>query len=257
MKEKNFGRVLKVIVAALCAVGVLMTAVLVVSAWYVSITHRLTRTDELDIDIPPIIYIKDDNLQEITSFHLDGLKTGEEYNAVFCVSPAVPGSVNDFFLGVIYTENLGMNISLYPVSSVTEQEIAGTPSEKREITAEDGISKTTCYFNYQKSQDGSTGAGTDGYTYKVTYGNWQNEIKPGPGNLNTGIYKAYRNLQFSETYTGSASQIDKLNDKRQFRFFILNITWTENAGMDNAKETDIVYIVSKGTRKNGTKAATE
>lgn len=236
---------MKVAKTALCVAGVLLAAVFAVSAWY-TMMNKLTRTKEQEIDMPPIIFIKDDNLQEITSFHLDGLKIGEEYNAVFCVSPAVLGSVDNFFLGVIYTENLGMNISLYPVSSVTEAEQAGKEYVMREITAAGG-GKTTCYFNFSKLQDG--GSDIDGYTHTVTYGDWVNETPLGPGNLNTGVYKAYRNLRFSDTQKPSASLIDELNDKRQYRFFILNITWTENAGTENAKETDIVYIVSKGTRK--------
>ena len=252
MKKKCFGKVFKISRSAICAAILFVLTVLAVSAWYVTVTYRLTRTDELDIDMPPIIYIKDDNLQEITSFHLDGLKIGEPYNTVFCVSPAVPGSVNDFFLGVIYTENLGMNISLYPVSSVTEGEIEDMLSVRREISSDEGAGNNTFFFNYKTSQNGISEDDIDAYTFKETYGDWENEIKPGPGNLNNGIYKAYRNLHFSETATGSGTLIDKLNDKRQYRFFILSITWNENNGVENAKETDIVYIVSKGSLKNGT-----
>lgn len=99
----------------------ILMAVVPLYAWY-AMTNRLSLTEKMEVDMPPTIYIKDDNLQEITSFNLDGLTIGEEYNEVFCVSPAIVGSVNSFFLGVIYSENLGMNINLYPVYSVADTE---------------------------------------------------------------------------------------------------------------------------------------
>lgn len=247
MKGTYFGRVLKVSNPVLCAVSVLMAAVLAVSAWYITMINKLTRTGELDIDMPPIIYIKDDNLQEITSFQLDGLKIGEEYNAVFCVSPAVPGSVNNFFLGVIYTENLGMEISLYSVDSVTKAPMGGedVESESRVITS--GNVENTYYFNYKKS-----------HLYTETFGDWSTVSRPASANLNTGVYRAYRDLKFSDKAPDSNTDpmLETLNDQRQYRFFVLNITWKENTenavNNENAKEADIVYIVSKGTRKNDT-----
>lgn len=121
------------------AVSLLLPAVLIVLgttvtafAWF-ALKNRFGRTAAAPIDLPPVIYIKDDHLQEMTSFQLDGLKVGEEYNALFCVSPTMEGIVNRFFLGVIYTENLGMEINLYPVTSVAA-EPGGVNYEQREIT---------------------------------------------------------------------------------------------------------------------------
>lgn len=236
--------------AFLLAVCILLCVSLTVGAWY-SFTGRLSRTDEFEINMPPIIYIKDDNLQEMTSFNLDGLRVGEEYRTVFCVSPAVPDSVNNFFLGLIYTENLGMEISLYPVHSVTDTAPQGNGALylEREITPEGG-SATSCYFNYRTA---AAGDDTDGYDCKTTYGNWTNETRPAPGGtLNGGIYKAYRNIKFSENAAEGTGLLDKLNDRRQYRFFVLHITWPEDydTRTENVKEADIVYIVSKGTRKS-------
>lgn len=235
--------------AFLLVVCILLTVSLTVVAWY-ALTGRLSRTEELGINMPPIIYIKDDNLQEVTSFNLDGLRVGEEYRTVFCVSPAVPDSVNNFFLGLIYTENLGMEISLYPVYSVTDTAPQGEGALylEREITSENG-SSTACYFNYRTE---AAGDDTDGYDCVKTYGNWENKVRPAPGgNLNNGIYKAYRNIHFSEAPAAGTGLFDKLNDRRQYRFFILHITWPEGYDIrtENVKEADIVYIVSKGTRK--------
>lgn len=223
---------------------ILLGLAISVGAWF-AFANKLTRTEELVIDMPPVIYIKDDNLEEITSFRLDGLKIGEDYNTVFCVSPAVPGSVNSFFLGLIYSENLGMNINLYPVYSVTSS--AGEAlHEERQIQSGSGL--TSCFFNYQIERR----EGVDGYDCKVTYGDWENEIQPGPGHLNNGVYKAYRDLHFAGTHTAGDDIFEKLNDTWQYRFFILNITWPDDVETraENAKETDIVYIVSKGTRKS-------
>lgn len=234
--------------AAFVVSVLLLVAVVPLVAWF-NMTDRLSRTEDLHIDMPPIIYIKDDNLQEITSFHLDNLRIGEESNTVFCVSPAIVGSVDKFMLGVIYTENLGMNINLYPVSSVTAAAPTdGRLSEERFVTNESGTDSATVYFNFSKTQNSGSGNIADIYQFKETYGDWKNEIKPGPGNLNNGIYKAYNGLLFSKDTKPETGIIDNLNDTSRYRFFILNITWNSEAIAENVKEADIVYIVSSGMR---------
>lgn len=232
------------IIITVCAI--LLAVFVPVYAWYAMI-NRLTATDDLQVDMPPTIYIKDDGLQEITSFNLDGLTIGEEYNEVFCVSPAVIGSVNSFFLGVIYTENLGMNINLYPVYSVTDTQPAlGTLYEKRDIANQ------SYYFEYRQEKIEDSGNIADIYEYDETFGNWENHTKPGPGNLNNGVYRAYKYNEFATSSPETADLIDELNDTCRYRFFILSVTWRDDIdykGEANAKEADIVYIVAKGTMK--------
>ncbi|MGN0493923.1 MAG: hypothetical protein ACI4F7_09775 [Acutalibacteraceae bacterium] len=215
-------------------------------------TNRLSLTDSLEVDMPPTIYIKDDNLQEITTFNLDGMTIGEEYNKVFCVSPAVIGSVNEFFLGVIYSENLGMKVNLYPVYSVTATEPTGGGLYESSV-----IGGASYYFEYRKEKQEGSGNIADNYTFKETYGNWTNATRPTEGqpyygNLNYGVYRAYENNLFSaSTSTDASNLIDKLNDTGRYRFFILNVTWNDSINYHeaNAKEADIVYIVAKGTMK--------
>ncbi|MDD6094973.1 MAG: hypothetical protein PUC29_04435 [Clostridia bacterium] len=230
----------------------ILMAVVPLYAWY-AMTNRLSLTEKMEVDMPPTIYIKDDNLQEITSFNLDGLTIGEEYNEVFCVSPAIVGSVNSFFLGVIYSENLGMNINLYPVYSVADTEpSADTLYESRVINS------TPYYFQFRKEkQDGSDNI-ADTYTYKETYGNWNDDQRPAVdspyyGNLNYGVFKSYDNNLFSAVQPPNTPDlIDELNDTSRSRFFILNVTWRDDIdyqGEANVKEADIVYIVAKGTMK--------
>lgn len=79
----------------------------------------------------------------------------------------------------------------------------------------------------------------------MTYGNWETTPKPADANLNTGVYKAYYNQQFEEKET-DGSLLSQLNNTSLYRFYVLNITWGQQ-GTDNMKETDIVYIVTKGT----------
>lgn len=226
---------------------ILLVTALPVFAWY-TMSARYSRTEDMPIDMPPIIYVKDDNLQEITTFNLDGLKIGEAYNTVFCVSPTILGSVETFFLGVIYTENLGMNISLYPVFSVTDTAPApGALYEERNITSAGGAETTKCYFNYNTEVTADPNDITY-YTYKETYGNWENTVKPDAGHPNVGVYKAYSNMKFGDVITEPSELIDKMNDTGRFRFFVLNITWEDDTATENVKETDIVYIVTNGIR---------
>ena len=88
--RKRFKMLTKMVLPMLSVVCLLLATTTAVFAWFV-MPEQLSRTDELEIDIPPVIYIKNDNLQEITTFKLDGLRIGEPYNAVFCVSPALIG----------------------------------------------------------------------------------------------------------------------------------------------------------------------
>lgn len=232
----------KITKIAIVVCVIMLVAIIPVYAWYVSM-NKLTRTEDMQVDMPPIIYIRDDNLEEVTSFHLDGLKIGEEYNEVFCVSPALIGSVKNFFLGVIYTENLGMEINIYPVDAVTDTIPTGDGVlyEEREVTLSGGMGGT-CYFQYGKTWP-------DNSDNSITYGGWTETEKPADANLNYGVYKSYNGMKFTEVQSVPDTVIEKLNDTSRYRFFILNITWPlSDTGEDNAKEADIVYIVTKGNQ---------
>lgn len=238
-KFRNSSKKFKI---AITVSAILLAVIIPTFAWYTA-TKRLSLVESMEVDMPPTIYIKDDNLQEILTFNLDGMTIGSEYNKVFCVSPAVMGSVNSFFLGVIYSENLSMNINIYPVYSVTDTEPAeGALYEKREIE------NSPYYFSFKKENP---------VNFKETYGNWNDETRPTEeskyyGNLNYGIYKAYDGNEFTVSdSTDSSPLIDRLQDTGRFRFFILNVTWNESeiSREANVKEADIVYIVAKGTMK--------
>lgn len=235
------------------AAAVLLATAVPVFAWF-SLSKSLSRTDDIEIDMPPIIYIRDDNLKDITSFNLDNLRinggNGEsnDYNMIFCVSPTIVGSVDNFFLGIIYTENLGMNINIYPVYSVTDEKPGeGVLYKESTIKPSGETEETTCYFEYRKEKTDDAADITNLYEYKLTYGDWTTTEPPAKGSsLNNGIYKSYENLKFGDVIEEPTELIDRLNDKSRLRFFVLNITWDENADADNVKEADVVYIITKG-----------
>lgn len=214
-----------------------MAGVLMISAvaWF-ALANR-SRSGDLEIEMPPIIYIKDDNLREMTSFDLDGLQINKTYNALFCVAPAYEGAVKDFDLGVIYTENIGMVINLYPVQNITA---AATGSE-HEVRTLDG---KACYFNYTTS-DARWNA-----TVKYTKDRVDNETQD-QTHLNRGVYKTYSD-EFKD-YTAEGRDIyAKLNDTEAYRFYVLQVTWKENISeAELEKETDMVYIVTQGGTKRG------
>lgn len=244
--ENKFSRILLILSI------VSLIVVTPVFAWLTS-SKKYSRTDDLIIDMPPIIYIKNDKMQNITSFNLDGLKVGEEYNTLFCVAPAKINVVDSFFLGLVYTENMGMDMKLYPVHSITENPVLGQESQMRNIKLNDDENGNDFYFNYLKTQDSGVPKIDDTtYSHKITYGNWENETKnPEDISLNTGIFKSYNGLRFSKASKDAKDLvIDKLNDTGRYRFFVLNITWNiDQTNIQNIKETDIIYIISKGIRE--------
>lgn len=227
-KRKISQKMLLILVMA----GVLMISAV---AWF-ALANR-SRSGDLEIEMPPIIYIKDDNLREMTSFDLDGLQINKTYNALFCVAPAYEGAVKDFDLGVIYTENIGMVINLYPVQNITS---TATGSEY-EVRTLDG---KACYFNYTTS-DASWKA-----TVKYTKDRVDNETQD-QTHLNRGVYKIYSD-EFKD-YTAEGTDIyAKLNDTEAYRFYVLQVTWKENISeAELEKETDVVYIVTQGGTKRG------
>lgn len=214
-----------------------MTGVLMISAvaWF-ALANR-SRSGDLEIEMPPIIYIKDDNLREMTSFDLDGLQINKTYNALFCVAPAYKGAVKDYDLGVIHTENIGMIINLYPVQNITDKP-ESAEYEKRTLEGQD------CYFNYTTS-DASWNA-----TVKYTKNRVDNETQD-QTHLNRGVYKTYSD-EFKD-YTAEGTNIyTKLNDTEAYRFYVLQVTWKENISeAELEKETDVVYIVTQGGTKRG------
>lgn len=227
-KRKISQKMLLILVMA----GVLMISAV---AWF-ALANR-SRSEDLEIEMPPIIYIKDDNLREMTSFDLDGLQINKTYNALFCVAPAYEGAVKDFDLGVIYTENIGMVINLYPVQNITDKP-KSAEYEKRTLEGQD------CYFNYTTS-DASWKA-----TVKYTKNRVDDETQD-QTHLNRGVYKTYSD-EFKD-YTADKTDIyAKLNDTEAYRFYVLQVTWKENISeAELEKETDVVYIVTQGGTKRG------
>ena len=227
-KRKISQKILLILVMA----GVLMISAV---AWF-ALANR-SRSGDLEIEMPPIIYIKDDNLREMTSFDLDGLQINKTYNALFCVAPAYEGAVKDFDLGVIYTENIGMIIDLYPVQSITEKPTS-TEYEKRTLDGQD------CYFNYTTS-DASWKA-----TVKYTKDRVDDETQD-QTHLNRGVYKIYKGA-FDEYKATGTDILTKLNNTEAYRFYVLQVTWKENISeAELEKETDVVYIVTQGGTKRG------
>lgn len=227
-KRKISQKMLLILVMA----GVLMISAV---AWF-ALANR-SRSRDLEIEMPPIIYIKDDNLREMTSFDLDGLQINKTYNALFCVAPAYEGAVKDFDLGVIYTENIGMVIKLYPVQNITAK-ATGNEYEVRTLEGK------ACYFNYN-----SANSPTPDVTYSKDRKQEENYDKT---HLNRGVYKIYKGAFEEYTATDTDNILTKLNNTKAYRFYVLQVTWKENISeAELEKEADVVYIVTQGGTKRG------
>lgn len=230
----------------LLALVLLLVCSSAVYAWF--LTGKMTRTEELEVDIPPIIYIRDDNLREMTSFRLDGLQLRQEYTAVFCVAPAYRNAVENFELGVVYTENMGMVIDLFPVTAIGKEAGSGKTVFR---TLTEGGTDYPCYFDYAEALSPVVSGEAGALSSKTTYGDWVNETPLPEGNLNAGIYKLYSGFRFTESDSASPADVyEKLTDTSSYRFFVLRVTWKEDfSGADPDKEADVVYIVSTGKAK--------
>lgn len=206
-------------------------------AWFVM--HKMTRTGDMEVIMPPIIYIRDDKLNVMESFDLDGLQINETFYALFCVAPAYKGVVETFDVGVIYTENIGMVIDLFPVENITGTEVSGKQNQQRLLE------NKTFFFNYTESAT----------TVEATYTNDRvAENNPGadPDNLNRGVHKMYRDQLFETNTPDETEILKKLNDRGAYRFYVLRVTWEPDiSAAQLEKETDVVYIVTKGGTGKG------
>lgn len=260
LDRKNLRRL-----AAPCAVVLILAAVLSCSAYAWFVGFKRSRTEGMEVDIPPIIYINDSNLAQMTTFDLEGLQVNRGYTEVFCVAPAYADAVDHFDLGVIYTENIGMQIDIYPVSSIGEAAGDGSLSVLR--TLNDG---SECYFNYKKELTPIEGIErAEELSYRQSYGGWAREDGESGGSLdesyladhlNRGVYKKYTGFRFAHSaqMRPSNSLIDKMNDLSAYRFFVLCVTWRDNISEAELEgEADIVYIVAKGTPPSTTEETSQ
>lgn len=201
-------------------------------AWFVM--HKMSRTKELEVIMPPIIYIRDDKREVMESFDLDGLQINETYYALFCVAPAYKGVVEDFEVGVIYTENIGMIIDLFPVENITGAAVDGKQNQQRLL---DG---TQCYFNYVEDTEVNK-------PNNVYYSNKKGDSDTLADNLNRGVHKMYGGKFVKYVPTGTNETLKDLNDTEAYRFYVLRVTWKDDiTAAELEKETDVVYIVTKG-----------
>lgn len=218
-------------------------------AWFTK-GNRTAHVGQIEINIPPLIYIRDDGLEEMTSFNLDGLQINTKYDFVFCVAPSKKDTVKSFSLGVFYTENIGMIINVYPVNSISTTKPAGSSEER-----------TVKYTNKTSYTAGPSGEAVYYFGYDTTDASWQTptvgygkDFSEDPtteeGNLNRGIRKLYQNLVFeknSKNWKQYTSIEDEIQDKGHYVFFIMEITWDDSITVNTDKEVDIVYLSTKGT----------
>lgn len=206
-------------------------------AWFVM--HKMSRTDDMEVIMPPIIYIRDDKLEVMESFDLDGLQINETYYALFCVAPAYKGVVEDFEVGVIYTENIGMVIDLFPVESITAAPKSGMENQHRRLEND------VYYFNYEETET----------TVAAAYTNNRVSASDGnadPDNLNRGVHKMYEGKFEAQGDKSYSDRLADLNDTEAYRFYVLRVTWKDNiTAAQLEKETDVVYIVTKGGTGKG------
>lgn len=217
-------------------------------AWF--FLRKVSETGDLEIDIPPIIYIKDDNLREMTSFELDGLQINREYASVFCVSPVFENAVSSFDLGVIYTENIGMVIDIYPVENISFASSNGSSEIEKSLA-----NGRNCYFTYSIDEGSLENWHGNKVEKKVTYGGWENtDPAYRQEDLTRGVYKYYTGFRFydSETDGETDETLKEMKNTQRYVFFVLKVTWKDNLVEEElAKEVDIVYIVSNGLTTEG------
>lgn len=221
-------------------------------AWF--LLGKKTRTDDVEVIMPPIIYIRDEDRAVMESFNLDGLQINEEYYALFCVAPAYEDVVDEYDVGVIYTENIGMVIDLFPVKSITASVQAGMDYQERMLKLNSG-DKTAeqCFFNYIENTDAPAENKA-----KVTYTNENSENdKTLEKYLNRGVRKMYHGEFLEPTIQDGSELIKELNNTKSYKFYVLRVTWKDMISeAELEKETDAVYIVTKGGTKHSAPSGT-
>ncbi|MBQ4521470.1 MAG: hypothetical protein IJA10_00750 [Lachnospiraceae bacterium] len=224
-------------------------------AWYL-LSGQRQEADRRDIEImtPYFLYLLNPGDKQSLQFSVGNIHPGEVKQVVICVSNQKPEDIvgenidiakeSDFNydLEFIYTENLALDYEVYELTQteISEGEVA--PDGSIVIEGVEGF-----YWSKKSSSDG---LGENNSTIKSLTGvnvsneRWNAVFDTANEDILNGIQNKGQYLLFQKDATENELHLTYKNSKYEYDFYLIEMSWKENANFsDNAKETDLLYVV--------------
>lgn len=220
-------------------IGIVFIMLAVGFAWYLFGGNHVD-TAKSQIMTPYTLYLLNSGATDALELNVGGIHPGETKQIVVCVSSHDAGqpqtSRNGNFpykLELVYTENIGLEYSLYEVEPTTQALIDG----KEIITSyyeveEDGNPVQTAACFIKGGQIAADSSYSD-INIQEMYGSDQEVLDK---IVNLGKY---------DVFTGENFKLSLNDPEQRYKYYLIEIGWAEDAQEASAKETDLVYLVAK------------
>lgn len=236
-------------------------------AWYLlSGQKHKADTDELKIMSPYFLYLLNPDDSSSLQFSVGNIHPGEVKQVVICVSNQKPtdsvetvidiakDSDFNYDLEFIYTENLPLDYKVYELTKNSYDESDEVPDGSILIEDVDDF-----YWTKRLASDSSTV--TNLSDKNVSEERWEavfNVDTNGDGTIDKSDYSGVENkgqyLLFQTDAIGAELHLTYKNSKYEYDYYLIEMSWKENANFsDNAKETDLLYVVVNAKQPEPTK----
>lgn len=199
-----------------------------------------TDTDELNIMAPYTLYLLNSGGTDALELNVGGIHPGETKQIVVCVSSHDAGqpqtSKNGSFpykLELVYTENIGLQYSLYEVEPTTQALIEGEEIITSYYEAEEEGTTVQKAAYFIKGDQIPADSSDTSMNVSEMYGSdssVQNQI------VNKGKY---------DVFTGENFQLSLHDPQQRYKYYLIEIGWADETKEASAKETDLVYLIAK------------
>lgn len=221
------------------AVALLTTVALMLSigfAWY-SQYNKHVDTNKLQIMTPYTLYLLNSGATDALELNVGGIHPGETKQFVVCVSShdamqeqlSKDGSF-PYSLELVYTENIGLDYSLYPLTVTTADDDDKFTSYYTVV--ENGeVQQKAAYFTIGEKLTRSPIDYTSEYVAQM----YSQHIDKLAEIVNKGQY---------DVYTGDDFKLSLKDETLRYNYYLVEIGWDMNQDAVS-KETDLVYLVAK------------
>ena len=218
-------------------------------AWYSKQDAKRAQTEKAKVMAPYNLYLLNPDAQDLLQFAVGNLHPGEKKETVICVSNHNPKAVNDmselakdskfgYDLMLVYTENLAINYTIYPLEQHDIADLPDGDTLDEDDYIMDDSTKDTCYWTKKKDKDEKEitlkGENTMTPDMRKSVGTDQ------PGIVNAGAYWISTDDTMELEYKAGANG----EGKYEYDYYLIEIDWDKDINFDSyRKETDMVFVV--------------
>lgn len=224
-------------------------------AWYLlSWKKQEADRDKIEIMTPYFLYLLNPGDNSSLQFSVGNIHPGEVKRVVICVSNRKPTDSNESVIDIakesdfnyelefIYTENLALDYKVYELSKNFAND-TNTEIPQNGIKIE-GVNDF--YFTKKKKSSG-TETEQDGALEgeDVSGSRWEKVFENSEeSEVSSSIENKGRYLLFKEGADGNELHLSYHGNQYEYDYYLIEMSWKSNAKFsDNAKETDLLYVV--------------